>query len=57
MTTIKVTEVGADGKPVDKSGPPLAKVRVGDLGLSPEAVEAMIRDRRLKNDGDREPTG
>jgi hypothetical protein len=47
-TTITVTEVDKDGKTVDKSGPPLAKVKVASLGLSPEQVEAMIKAKQAK---------
>jgi len=38
---IKVVEVGADGKTVDKSGAPVAKVRATDT-LTPEQIQEVI---------------
>lgn len=45
---ITVTEVDKDDKAQDKSGPPLAKVKVASLGLTPEQIERRIREKQTE---------
>ncbi len=40
---ITVIEVGADGKPLDKSGAPIRKSKAS-AWLTPEQIEELVRD-------------
>jgi len=50
---IKVTEIDAENKATDKSGEPVKKVRLFEVGATPEQIRDAIRKRHAELKGEK----